>query len=337
MVANNKIWLLIDSRKSGGIESHIFQLAKGIDRYGKEVKVIFLKDYGAHSIHKKLKCARIPFQSLDGKISTLWQLLRKERPLVIHSHGYKAGIYGRITARLNKIPAITTYHAGENVSGKLALYDWLDRHTVFLANKALAVSDQIANRLPAKVEVVDNFICTDQLHYSRGKQIAFVGRLNYEKGADHFLDIAQQFSNLQFHLYGDGPEMTSLTNAASPNAVFHGEQQSMDNHWGKIGLLIMPSRHEGLPMAALEAMGNGIPVLAYRVGALDKLVKNNISGWLVTPGNKAALSKQLQYWLNLADREKKALKTTAREHIERHFSANNAIPKFLKIYDEAAH
>jgi glycosyltransferase involved in cell wall biosynthesis len=333
---NNDIWLLLDSRNTGGIESHILQLAEGLNNYGVNTTVVFFTDYGEHPLRNSLQKLGIKSIDLDGRLSTLVKVARKNRPSIIHTHGYKAGIFGRLAARICAIPAVSTYHAGEISSGKLALYDWLDRKTARLASRVFAVSPQIAERLSVKTKVVDNFVSTSGLNITAGKQIAFVGRLSVEKGADYFLDLAGRFPDCQFHIYGDGPQSEALEELAKSNTCFHGQQDDMASTWERIELLIMPSRHEGLPMAALEAMARGIPVLASDVGALDQLIDSDSNGWLVKPGSIDELENRVHQWLGMSGQKKYRFKTAARKKIQKRFSADIAIPDLVLSYRELA-
>ena len=332
----NPIWLLLDSRKPGGIESHVLQLAEGLHNHHKDVTVVFLTHYGDHPLRNELQQRGIDTLCLDGRITGLWKTMHKARPSILHTHGYKAGILGRIAALFCKVPVVSTYHMGETPSGKLALYDWLDRQTARLAASVFAVSPQIAQRLPVNARVVDNFVDITGLKKSNGKQVAFVGRLSIEKGPDYFLKLAYQFPELDFHIYGDGPQAATLKISAPGNLHFHGQQNDMASVWPKIALLVMPSRHEGLPMAALEAMAQGIPVLASRVGALDQLVDSGINGWLVAPGNTNELADHLQRWLNMSEQQKHHFKRAARQKILQRFSADIAIPQLISNYGQIA-
>lgn len=332
----NRIWILLDSRKPGGIESHVFQLARGLHNRNENVIVVFLTRYGDHPLQADLQQHGISTMCLDGRMITLWKAIRKARPWILHTHGYKAGISGRIAAMLCNVPVVSTYHAGEIPSGKLHMYDWLDRQTACLAARVFAVSPQIAQRLPVNAKVVDNFVDSSNLTLSNGKQIAFAGRLSMEKGPDYFLKLASRFPECAFHVYGDGPLARELKINAPENLHFHGQQNNMAIIWPRIGLLVMPSRHEGLPMAALEAMAQGIPVLASRVGALNQLVDTGNNGWLVTPGNNNELADCLRLWTDMNKQQKHLFKQAARQKILQRFSADIAIPQLLSSYGQIA-
>ena len=332
----HKIWLLVDSSKAGGIESHILQLAKGLDEHGETPLVVFLTDYGKHPLKGQLTQQGIAHKTLDGRFSTLYRKLRRERPSILHTHGYKAGIFGRLSAWLNRVPVLSTYHAGEIASGRLALYDKLDRLTAGFAEQRFAVSPQIAKRLPGRVKIFDNFVNTTNVQDSTGKQIAFVGRVSAEKGPDYFACLAKRSAASKFHLYGDGPLLAALKESHPDNLYLHGQQDNMHTVWPQIGLLVIPSRYEGLPMAALEAMARGIPVLAFRVGALDKLIRNNINGWLIEPGDIEQLAGKIALWEAIPAHQKQHLQSAAKETIARQFSSDIAIPKLIASYRKFA-
>jgi len=331
-----KIWLLLDSSKGGGIESHVLQLSQGLLTHGEHVEVIFLTDYGAHPLRDALLSLGIATRSLDGQFKTLFQLLKNERPMVLHTHGYKAGIIGRFAAWLNKTPTVSTYHAGEIATGKLAIYDWIDRKTARFSHKVFAVSPQIANRLPGQVDLFNNFVNSDNLKESTGEQIAFVGRVSREKGPDYFMALASYYPEIDFHLYGDGPEMDEIKSESPSNLKLHGQQDDMSDTWSKIGLLVIPSRFEGLPMAALEAMARGIPVLAFNVGALDRLIKPECNGWLVEPGNIHQLAKQISLWSGFSAQHKSLLKLACKKTIKAQFCSRRAIPRLIENYKQVA-
>lgn len=330
---NNPVWLVLDSRSFGGIETHVLELARGLLKHQISVEVIFIADYGEHPIKPLLKQARIPVRVMKHGLSSLIAASIRVKPLIIHTHGYKAGIYGRLAGLLSGRTLVSTFHAGETLDGKLALYDAVDRISSKISHRVIAVSAQIRGRLRQQCTVMNNFVAVGDQTFP-GPQIAFVGRLSHEKGPDHFLRLSSYFSQQSFHFYGDGPMRQWLEAEAGENLVFHGHQNNMAEQWHNIGLLVMPSRSEGLPMAALEAMAHGIPVCAYRVGSLDKLV-NKRNGWLPQPGDFTGLRNSISQWLSCSVRQRFARSRLARKSVLMHFSDRVMIPQIIDCYNLA--
>lgn len=335
LITNREIWLNLDSRTTGGIETHVLQLAKGLQNQKLNVRVIFIKNHGDHPLRDSLIQENIKTTSLDGSFWSLLKAIKILKPILIHSHGYKAGILSRIAARMTSTKIISTYHAGEPGFGKMKIYEWLDHKSSILNHQSFAVSHKIANQLPVTASVLDNFIELPEPPYKPGHQIAFVGRLSDEKGPDLLLQLAQNLKPVEFHIYGSGPLHKSLKNQAGTNVIFHGNQQSMEPHWKNIDLLLMPSRHEGLPLVALEAMARKIPVLAFNVGALEKVILNAYNGWLIDPENLLAFQNKLEDWLTMDTVFKQKIRTAARAHIHENFSSQKIIPEIIKHYAKA--
>lgn len=329
--SGNEIWLVVDSSGFGGIESHIFQLALALKDTA-NVNVVFIKNYGPHPLTEKLSENGIQFQFCTGGFLGFLKRVYSSSPSVLHSHGYKAGVYCRVAAKLSNTRCVSTFHAGEKVSGKLALYDWLDRSSAFLTDKALAVSQEISSRIPSKNIVMDNFVNRDEYSRSAGQEIAFVGRLSFEKGPDIFLNLAAQFPQRAFHIYGNGPMLEELKQCATPNVVFHGQQSDMTSVWKRIGLLVISSRQEGMPMTALEALSHGIPIVSSNVGAISKLVGNNQNGWLCPVGNVTSFTKCVDAWRKLGVEERRLISDSAIKTIRSRFSAKVIAPLYMDIY-----
>ncbi|MFC1747536.1 glycosyltransferase [Pseudomonadota bacterium] len=336
--ANNmqgEILLALDSRAIGGIETHVLTLAKGLREYGQEVSIVLLNHYGDHPLLGLANTAGVKVVELDGRPGSLYRYMKTHPPVLLHTHGYKAGIIGRISARLLSIAVVSTFHAGEPGQGVVGVYDFLDRYTACLA-KSLAVSKAIAARIPYAVTVMDNFVSMpkDSFHEPT-LSIAFVGRLSHEKGPDTFLKLAERFPNLCFEIFGDGDMRHELLANAPANIVFHGEVKEMASRWRHIGMLCISSRHEGLPMAALEAMANKVPVAAFDVGALPSLITDGINGYLAKQGDINALAEKVQIWITASNEQRMHLGREARQRIEDAYSCQCGIPRILAVYQHS--
>ena len=312
------VWLLVDSSRNGGIETHLLELAGGLADRGVGALVVFYADHGPHPLRSSLDEAGLSHVALGGTIASLLRALREHPPALIHTHGYKAGILARAFAPLLKIPVVSTFHAGEPGRGRVRAYHALDRLTARLAT-CIAVSESVSRGLPKGTRVIRNFVRmpTDFLpRPSPGRAtVAFVGRVEPEKGPDDFCEIAQCLPNVRFEMYGDGSMRAALEARHGGRVRFRGMVPNMAPHWRDVGLLCMPSRHEGLPMALLEAMAHGVPVAAYAVGGLATSVLAGRTGWLACPGDRAGLVKAIGEWSAQDQAERDRMSRAARDAV----------------------
>ncbi len=290
-----EIWLLLDSRGMGGIESHVGELAAGLRAAGEPVRVLFLADHGPHPLRARLERNGVAWEALPGGFFPLLARLRAGRPSLLHTHGYKANLLGRLAALLAGVPVVASYHAGEKPPGLLAWYDRADRWSSCLGGR-IAVSRPILARLPWGGTLVPNFVALPAAPTGGpADSVGFVGRMAQEKGPDLFCALAGRVPDCSFIAFGDGPMLAALR-AANQRVDFRGARQGMDDEWKNIGLLAVTSRAEGLPLAVLEAMAHGVPVAAFAVGALPEVIADGVNGFLAPPGDLAALAGCVARW-----------------------------------------
>jgi glycosyltransferase involved in cell wall biosynthesis len=98
-------------------------------------------------------------------------------------------------------------------------------------------------------------------------------------------------------------------------------------------VFVQPSLSEGLPLAVLEAMGNGLPVVATRVGGVPEALVDGKTGFLVPPGDPEALAAALKRVLDSADRGA-CMGSAARERAEAEFSVDRMTDRYRQLYDE---
>lgn len=334
---HGEIWQLIDGRSVGGIERHVCELVRALTQAGRPARAVLLSSYRPHGFADLLRVEGIPSRVLDGTVMGLVGALRRHRPSLLHTHGYKAGIVGRFCARLLGIPVVSSFHAGEKARWPVGLYQQVDALSSVLARR-ISVSREIAERLILPSQTIDNFVSLPavDLELALPRRVAFVGRLSHEKGPDLFCEIARACGpGLQWHVFGDGPMRRDLEQSHGEDVIFHGHAADMSAVWPRIGLLVMPSRAEGLPMAALEAMARGIPVAASDVGGLPALLKP-VEPQLVFPaGNVAAARATVRRWQSLTAHERSELRHASRRRIEQRYSPAAILPKIVDVYRSA--
>jgi len=98
-------------------------------------------------------------------------------------------------------------------------------------------------------------------------------------------------------------------------------------------VLVLPSYAEGLPMAVLEAMAWGMPVIATRVGAIPEAVADGVEGYLIEPGDLGALADRMSRLASDAAMRAR-MGAAARERAEREFSLEAGVERLMQLYED---
>jgi glycosyltransferase involved in cell wall biosynthesis len=145
-------------------------------------------------------------------------------------------------------------------------------------------------------------------------RLACVGRLfPPAKGQDILFEaLAQppwQARRWRLHLYGEGPMRDGLERLAQrlgirERIVFAGHR-SVDEIWGSNHVLVMPSRYEGLPLAMVEAMLCGRPVIATDVAGHAEIIEDGVTGFLADAPTGCSVGMALErFWARRAEARK---------------------------------
>lgn len=168
-----------------------------------------------------------------------------------------------------------------------------------------------------------------------GGQVLYLGRLAREKGLDVLLSAAARLPGVAFCIAGDGPIAGELRAAAPDNVRFAGHlvESELASEFARSTVVVSPSIcYENAPMAVLEAMRAGRPVVATDIGGHPELVGD--CGVLVPAGDSAALAHALHGLLD--DRSRvRLLGAAARDHFLARFTLRRHIDGLLAIYQQA--
>lgn len=331
----NTVIILVDSSAFGGIEAHIIELTKLLTSNNIKVKVTLLCDYQNHQLYTALDAMHCEYDALDGKLSSLYTYLKAQPNAVVHTHGYKAGIQGRILCAMLKKRCISTYHAGEKGEGRIRLYNLFDSLTSRLSSNFV-----VSKKLPFAInnsQFLANFVVPSNDYTQTHREqirVAFVGRLSYEKGPDRFLNLAAHFENqqhFQFHVYGSGAMEVQLKRDASKNVTFH-HHQTDKSFWQNIDVLVICSREEGLPMVLLEAMDRKVLTLSHRVGAIDTVIQHKVNGLLTELQSPTELISKLRSLIFLSNNERRYLLNNANTRLLRFYSGKTQLTQLKNAY-----
>jgi glycosyltransferase involved in cell wall biosynthesis len=163
--------------------------------------------------------------------------------------------------------------------------------------------------------------------------VAFVGRLSVVKAPEVLLR-AVRGTGLRLLVAGEGPLREALEAEADAEQVrFLGFLPDVAPVLAAADLLALPSRTEGLPMAALEAMAAGLPVVASAVGSLPEVLADG-AGVLVPPGDVSALRLALE---RLSAPEVRArIGAEARRRVESRYAATTMAQRYRELLYQPA-
>jgi glycosyltransferase involved in cell wall biosynthesis len=156
-----------------------------------------------------------------------------------------------------------------------------------------------------------------------GRAIAVVpARLDVQKGHADLLEAARHLPDVRFLCVGDGDLLQDLKDRARVLGVedrvsWLGFRTDIDELLGSCDLVVLPSLYEGFPLALIEAMAAGKPVVATDIGGTRELVVDGVTGLLVPPAAPRELAEAVKKVLGdraLADRLREAGRARAEQH-----------------------
>jgi glycosyltransferase involved in cell wall biosynthesis len=290
----------------------------------------------------------------------LIRLLRRERVDILHAHMFGSNLWGTLIGRGVRVPVIVAHEHGWAVqTGRLR--QLADREIIARWSDAfVAVSEDARQRMinsagidPCNVIVVHNGIAPPPpgpAHDLRAELgipgdapvIATAAVLRREKELDVLLRSAAvlraRVPGLHVVIAGAGPErpdLERLTRALGlQDAVFFlGFRPDVPAVFGASDVAVFSSATEGSPLAVMEAMEVGRPIVATRVGGVPDLIEDEVHGLLVPPHDPGALAAAVERALR--DRvAATAMGTRARERRRREFDIDGTVRQLEQLYEE---
>jgi glycosyltransferase involved in cell wall biosynthesis len=306
-----------------------------------------------------------PLQDLRA-LWALWRLMRRGSFDLVHTHTSKAGLLGRVAARLAGVPRLVhTAHGhvfygyyGPALSRLFVLLErWASRFTHrLIALTSAEAADQLRFGVaPAeKFAVVHSGVDFAPFHQPgpdrpamraalgldpAGLVIGTLGRLTPIKGqADLVLAFAQVRKEVEaawLLLVGDGEEREALQRLArrlgvGKRVVFAGWREEVPAVLRAMDIFAFPSLNEGMGKALVEAMYAGLPVVATRVGGVPELIGEGAAGLLVPPGQPGPLAAALLELAGDEERRRRLGAAAARKAGE--YSVESMIEKLAALY-----
>ncbi len=287
----------------GGIETHVEQLVPGLAERGADVHVYARQNYVAGEVPYVWRGVTVhptwaPSNTrLEAIVHTLLALFKARRlkPDIVHIHAVGPSLVAPL-ARLMGMKVVFTHHGYDYDREKwntlekkiLRLGEWAGMR---FAHGRIVVAKHIADAMQAKfhrnvhfipngvqidIEAADDTVL-DEFGLTKGRYVLLVARLVVEKRQ---MDLIEAFlhadmPDTKLVLVGGGDARSDYAEKlrarakSHSNIVLTGSQSGarLGGLFANAGLFVLPSSHEGMPIALLEALAYGLPILASNIEA----------------------------------------------------------------------
>lgn len=350
-----KVAHLISSLQIGGAENQVALLLAHLDASRYEPHLITFKEFsgGFREMlpeHAKIHCIRYRQRNAPLSLYRLYRILKQQRIDILHCHMYHAGVKGALVGRLASVPATIVSEHGKN-TWKKPIHHWIERQLVSRWTACrVAVSEDIRqiriqeDGVPAEsVKIIPNSVNTDvPVADNAGtvRKLGALGRLVDAKDYPVLLYavklIRDKGLDLSLQIAGEGEERSRLERLITEldleeSAVLVGVQNA-GAFLLEIDLFVMSSKREGVPVALLEAMAHGLPIVATRAGGIPEVLEHGREGVLCDPGDPEGLAEQI---INMISDEKVRILMglNARNKVIKHFGIQSVMSQWSDLYD----
>jgi len=196
-----------------------------------------------------------------------------------------------------------------------------------------------------KSVIINNAVEIKDYSYHEKKiyDLLFVGRLEYAKGVDLLIKAMKLLKydlniKIKLCIVGEGRLKTSLLKLTEELKVadsveFLGTRKDIEKLMRKSKVFVLPSRWEGLPMVILEAMTNGLPVIATRVGGIVEVIENGEDGIVVESDNPEELANAVAKLMS-DETLRLTISTKAYNKVRHEYSIEKYTGELIKLYKE---
>lgn len=304
-------------------------------------------------------------------LGELVSVFRRLRPAIVHTHNPKPGLYGRVAARLARVPIVVNtvhglYAQPEDRLARRAIIYGMERMASLCSHAELVQNPEDVATLarlgvPArKLTLLGNGIDLSRFDRStisaadaRAARaelgacapddivVGMVGRLVREKGYAEIFGAASRLREhvprLRFAVIGyDDAKDDALTSddrarAAEAGVRFLGGRDDVARLYAGMDIFVLASHREGFPRSAMEAAAMGLPVVATNIRGCRQVVDDGITGLLVPARDEHALASAISALASAPDR-RETFGAAGREKATREFDEQRCIAITLETY-----
>ncbi len=321
-----KVLYCMQSLTTGGVEKRRLSLARHLgSEY--ELKIVCTQYRGKIADDlRDMGVDVIAIGDIKGvfhfsQYAKVLKIIRNFKPHIIHGAVYEGVMMACITGFLGRVPVIIAEETSDPRNRKKRA-TWLLKLVTLAADKVIAIAPNVADYLIKTAKISSNKVITinngveiprvvsiDEIEELKQKYlikqsdfiVGSVGRLHndHKKFTDILIAIASlPYPNIKLLIVGGGNDEQLIRQKARDLAIeerliMTGFQYDMAVYYQMMDVFCLASQREGFGLVAAEAMLNKKPVVATRVGGLQDVVDDNITGFLVTPNSPDELAVKL--------------------------------------------
>lgn len=366
-----RILYAITAAEWGGASLNVFQLAEYMVKNGYEVGIVAAPEPRLMEMAVRLGIKIYPNPYFVRPVnpwkdfSALWPVFRAIedfKPDIVHAHSTKAGYAARLACAVLHKPIIFTAHGWAFTEGrsywKRKLLAWAERVAAKITDKIICVSEHdrklalqwkvakheqltvIYNGIDSKPFLeIEGVYLNPELGLKSSLVLTFVGRLAPPKDPFTLLEAVKDLNNdVVLLIVGNGElrlpvEKYIKEHNLGERVRLLGQRSDIPQILAASDIFVLSSRWEGLPYTIIEAMMAGLAVVATRVGGIDELVDDGVTGFLVPPKDSKALAGAIK---KLIDNPEICLRMGQAGHNKaiKNFNLDNMLIKTHKVYKE---
>lgn len=320
-MAKLSILFIIGDSSLAGAPRHLLSILQNLDREKFDIHCICPPGPLAGEIRKSHRHINLELISMRSRfdieaIKKIRHQIKKIKPEIIHIHGTRGGILGRLAAIGFNIPVIYTEHLWTSefkLSNRAMNFfhynaNWfLDLFTTQNIAVSGAVRDFMVSShitYPEKIKVIYNGIVPTKYQakiFQSNKDFLLmtIGTLNKHKGIQYLIkampQILKEFPEAKLEIVGDGEYRRTLEDLVKKlklknNIKFVGFVPNIERNLSRADVYVQPSLSESFGLAIVQAMSVGLPIVATKTGGIPEVVTTDKSGILVEARNADALA-----------------------------------------------
>ncbi|KAA3633426.1 MAG: glycosyltransferase family 1 protein [Proteobacteria bacterium] len=358
----NRILFVITRANVGGAQKHVAWLIESV-RHRFDILVVTgetgfltarLDELGVqYEVLDSLRREIAPLRDLRA-CAALRRIIKRFSPDLIHLHSFKASMLGRVAAIGLPSRVIVTAHgwsfSDQNPRSRKIIGLVVERSLARLTDRVVVVCRRdrdtaLSRRILSadRLELIHNGVPerggapARAQGPGRGARVINVGRLCDQKNQ---LDLVRLFNALpqstRLTLVGDGPhhdeiQREILDRGLESRVRLDTDNTEPDNRLAAADIYATCARWEGLPLAVIEALRAGLPIVATDVGGTEELVQSGVNGFLVPAGETRAFAEALERLIADPDLRTRMGSQSRRLYLKR-FQLETFITRTLALY-----